>query len=188
MKRQRWCDRPDISPVLHNLFSDAGTVSQRVAPRPRSQTRHRGGGSCAGPSRNSAGGAYGIDFEDLEAWFAFQEARSFTIELNEIGECCSPGVLFATDAAAIYKAAGWSIPGQEALDRALKACEQPKQASRSEENDFALEPAGSGETSSEVEENTPVESNVVSDASVKAAELLKLMKQGKTPEMSQSAA
>ena len=57
MKRQRWCDRPGMSPVLHKLFADAGTVSKRFAPRPRGQTRHRGGGSSARPPRNSAGGS-----------------------------------------------------------------------------------------------------------------------------------
>ena len=37
MKRQRWCDRPGMSPVLHKLFADAGTVSKRFAPWPRGQ-------------------------------------------------------------------------------------------------------------------------------------------------------
>ena len=57
MNQQRWCDRPGISPVLHKLFADAGTVSKRFAPGPRGQTRHRGGRSSARPPRNSAGGS-----------------------------------------------------------------------------------------------------------------------------------
>ena len=122
-------------------------------------------------------------FSELDAVLERRSGNGgFKIELNEIGECCSPGVLLATDAAAIYKAAGWPMPDQEWLDRYLEICEQQKQASRSEENDFALEPAGAGETSSEVEENTPVESNVVSDAAVKATELMELILEGKTPQ------
>ncbi|MDA7431005.1 hypothetical protein N8483_00075 [Synechococcus sp. AH-601-O20] len=111
-------------------------------------------------------------FCELAAVFERRSGNGgFKIELNEIWECCSPGVLLATDAAAIYKAAGWSMPDQEWLDRYLKICEQDKQAFRPEENDFALEPAGAGGTSSEVEENTPAGSNVVPDEAVWASDL-----------------
>ena len=118
-------------------------------------------------------------FSELDAVLEGRRGNGgFKIELNEIGECCSPGVLLATDAAAIYKAAGWPMPDQEWLDRYLKICEQDKQASRSEENDFALEPAGAGETSSEVEQMTPVGSNVVPDDAVWASDLVKQLLAG----------
>ena len=118
-------------------------------------------------------------FSELDAVLERRSGNGgFKIELNEIGECCSPGVLLATDAAAIYKAAGWPMPDQEWLDRYLEICEQQKQASRSEENDFALEPAGSGETSSEQEEVIPVESNVVPDEAVWASDLVEQLLAG----------
>ena len=120
-----------------------------------------------------------LDWETSEA-----VSISFSVETGQDSVCSEVGLMLASDAEIIFKLAELEMPGQEGLDAYREHFGQIEDASDSGEDGFALEAA----SSSEEQEIIPVEPKVDPAVREKAAELLKLMQQGKTPEMSQSAA